>query len=109
MRREKRRTRQSHAAFPCASPAHALQRGPDHFVAILINKDPATDLDVDIQSSGKPFASSAIIQLSAPSLDATSEVEFGGPTLSVSGTWPELGNSSINLPRGSVALVHLNL
>ncbi len=90
--------------------AYALRRGPNHFMAILINKDPATDLYVEIQSGGKPFGSSATAQLSAPSLDAVSQVRLGGRPLSASSVWPELGSgSSINLPRASAALVYLNV
>lgn len=90
--------------------AYALQRGPNHFMAILINKDPATYLNVDIQSGGKPFASSAVTYLSAPSLDAISEVKLSGRSISATDVWPELGKgSSIELPRASAALVYLSL
>ena len=95
--------------------AYALQHSPTQFTAILINKDPAIDLHLQIFAADKPFTSAIRTDLVAPSLDATTDVTLGGRTISVPARPVTLANrekqsgSVIHLPRASAAIVLLNL
>lgn len=95
--------------------AYALEREPNHVTVVLINKDSATDLTVQILSGEKPFASAVRANLIAPSLDATSEVTLGGQTISGSSgsvaliTREKQPGSTIHLPRASAAIVQLTV
>ena len=95
--------------------AYALQHAPGRFTAILINKDPATDLAVHIRAGDRPFASAARWDLTAPALDATAGVTLAAQTSS--GAEPRASGlahegqtgATLHLPRSSAALVHLVL
>lgn len=95
--------------------AYAMQRSPNQLTAVLLNKDAGTDLTLQIQIEAKTLAISSVTRLTAPSLDATSDVTFGGRSTSPTGNSPALAGgeldvgSTFHLPRASAAVVHLSL
>jgi hypothetical protein len=83
---------------------------------VLINKDPTTDVSVKVALPGS--ASAVVQRLTAPSVDATTGVSFGGLSFGSSTTTgqlagtpssstvnPVLGSYSVDLPPASVALL----
>ena len=94
--------------------AYAIQHSTDRFTAVLINKDPASDLFVTVEGL-RTSLSPVVTRLLAPSLHATSGVTLGGRSMANTGSWQrgtggELQDSpGIVIPRASAALVHFTL
>ena len=79
----------------------------------LINKEPASDASVTIERT-QPFQNGSVLRLSAPSLDSSSGVSFGGAVVKSDGTWrPDRGEKIqgsggkviVRLPAASAAVL----
>ena len=81
----------------------------------LVNKDLAKPIAASITVGGE-FTKGEALRLTAPSVDATSDVAFAGATVSADGTWAptttealtvSAGRTTIILPPASAALLIL--
>ena len=81
----------------------------------LVNKDLTKPVAASI-AAGAQFTKGQALRLTAPSIDATSDVTFGGAAVNADGTWTpkatetltlSAGNTTVTLPPASAALLIL--
>ena len=69
----------------------------------LINKEPDLNAAVTIEPT-LPFQNGSVLRLSAPSLESSSGVTFGGAIVNSDGTWQAKGDEKIRASDGRVTL-----
>jgi hypothetical protein len=93
--------------------AYATVTRDKRLCVTLINKEPDLDASVSIERT-LPFQNGTVLRLSAPSLDSSSGVSFGGATVKSDGTWsPDWGEKIqssdgkiiVRLPAASAAVL----
>jgi Glycosyl hydrolase family 79 C-terminal beta domain len=73
--------------------AYATVTRDKRLCVTVINKEPALDASVSIERT-LPFQNGSVLRLSAPSLDSSSGVSFGGTMVESDGTWrPDWGET----------------
>jgi hypothetical protein len=87
--------------------SYAARDGGGYLVAVF-NKDLAKDATVAL--TGVPFKSAAVWRLTAPSLDSTTGVTFGGGVLTADAPFLSVGAErisvpTVNVPHGSAVLM----
>jgi hypothetical protein len=96
--------------------AYTIERSDGDTSVVLLNKDPATGVQANVDM-GAAVGGANAIYLQAPSLTATSGVTLAGSDVSPSGQWSpgpsyvlaSSGNTvSVLVPPASAALVHVN-
>jgi hypothetical protein len=95
--------------------AHAVLGADGKLRVTLVNKDLAKPITASV-TVGAKFAKGEALRLTAPSVDATSDVTFAGATVNADGTWApkttepltvSAGLTSFTLPPASAALLIL--
>jgi hypothetical protein len=95
--------------------AHSVLGADGKLRVTLVNKDLAKPIAASIAVGGK-YAKGEVLRLTAPTIDATSDVTFAGAAVNADGTWapktPEAltlsaGNTTVTLPPASAALLIL--
>lgn len=93
--------------------AYATLKGDKRLCVTLINKEPTVDASISIERT-QPFENGSVLRLSAPSLESSSGVRFGGATVKSDGTWhPDRaekiktsgGKVFVRLPAASAAVL----
>lgn len=85
--------------------AYATLKRDKRLCITLINKEAARDTSIVIERT-LPFQRGSLLRLSAPSLESSSGVSFGGAAVQSSGTWSADSRQKIQVSGGKV-LVHL--
>lgn len=97
--------------------AYAVLDGQTSVFVTIINKEAATDADVDF-SIGKKLQGGQVLRLSAPSLHSNEGVTFAGSSVSSGGEWqarssqflhPSGNHNTIRVPAGSAAILKLRI
>jgi len=95
--------------------AHSVLGADGKLRVTLVNKDLTKPVVASIAVGGK-FAKGQALRLTAPSVDATSDVTFAGAAVNADGTWTpkttealalSAGTASVTLPPASAALLIL--
>jgi hypothetical protein len=97
--------------------AHATQSTNDRTVVTVINKEPSSDVVVDIDSrQSASFRRGSLVRLSGPSVESKSGVSLGSASVSIGGLWKPTRTEAVvatnrtlqlRVPSASAAIVTL--
>jgi len=84
--------------------AHSVLGADGKLRVTLVNKDLAKPIAASV-TAGAAYTKGQVLRLTAPSVDATTDVTFGGATVNADGTWAPKTIKALSLSAGRTTII----